>query len=343
MKTGATLPVCDLLTRDSFAAMDVAGYNYGIKRYEHDLKKYPQRLIVGSETFCSDAWSFWELAKKNHRLIGDFVWSGMDYLGEVGIGSWEYERYAADFSHGPGWVSAGSGRIDLTGKATAEMKYTRVAFELERIGMGVIPVPDASKKHSPSAWKMTNAIESWSWSGCEGMKTKVEVYARADHVSLFINGICAGTKHLKHGCRVVFDAVYQNGTAEAVAYDGNHRVLARTSLKTAGSKTILRVEAEDERVRRQDGLCYVRLRYTDEAGILKPMERGNIKVSVEGGRLLGLGSACPYNTRSYLDDVTDTYYGEALAVIEPAGAHVTVSADSPYGKGMAQIEVTEDE
>ncbi|MCD7830082.1 MAG: glycoside hydrolase family 2, partial [Clostridiales bacterium] len=91
MKTGATLHGCDLKTRDAFAAMDMAGYNYGIKRYRHDLKKYPDRLILGSETFCSDAYQFWELAKQEPRLIGDVVWAGMDNLGEVGSGAWEYQ------------------------------------------------------------------------------------------------------------------------------------------------------------------------------------------------------------------------------------------------------------
>ena len=92
--------------------MDIAGYNYGIKRYQHDLKKYPDRLILGSETFCDDAYTFWEMAKKNPRIVGDFVWAGMDYLGEVGVGSWEYRDYAPEFDHGPGWITAGSGRID---------------------------------------------------------------------------------------------------------------------------------------------------------------------------------------------------------------------------------------
>ena len=143
--------------------MDIAGYNYGINRYIHDLKKYPDRMILGSETFCSDAYRFWELAKENKRIIGDFVWAGMDYLGEVGIGSWEYKDYAPRFDSGLGWVSAGSGRIDLTGKPLAEMAYTRVAFGLQDIAIGVIPVDNTNSPHSPSAWKMTNAVESWSW------------------------------------------------------------------------------------------------------------------------------------------------------------------------------------
>lgn len=84
---------------------------------------------MGSETFCNDAYKFRELAKAEPRLVGDFVWAGMDYLGEVMVGSWEYEDYAKNFDGGLGWVSAGSGRIDLTGKPLGEALYTRVALE----------------------------------------------------------------------------------------------------------------------------------------------------------------------------------------------------------------------
>lgn len=342
MKFGATLYPCDLKTKNAFAKMDAAGYNYGIKRYRHDLKKYPERMILGSETFCSDAYRFWELAKRNPRIIGDFVWAGIDYLGEVGIGSWEYKEYASNFNSGKGWVAAGSGRIDLTGKPLAEMTYTKVAFEQEKIGIGVVPVPYARQKHSPSAWKMSNAIESWSWKGCSGKKTKVEVYARAHHVSLFVNEVCVGTKKIKNNCMASFRTVYRDGSVRAVAYDEQNRVLAEKELKTAGSKTKLTVKPELDTVCRDQDLCYVRLQYTDENGTVKPLERGTIRVKVEGGKLLGLGSACPFYERSYLSDVTDTYYGEAMAIIQPGlEEKIRITAESKYGKGSALIKVVD--
>lgn len=340
MKCGATLYPCDVKTRDSFAQMDIAGYNYGIYRYLHDLRKYPKRLILGSETFCSDAYRFWELAKKQKRIIGDFVWAGMDYLGEVGIGAWEYGDYAPDPNHGNGWVSAGSGRIDLTGKPLAEMRYTQVAFEQLPIAIGVIPVHQMSKRHSPSAWKMTNAVESWSFSGYDGKKAKVEVYARAHHVSLFVNGRCVGTKNPGNDCKVEFHTTYHDGELRAAAFDKNQVQIAEAILKTAGEKTRLRVEPELAEVNGDTDLCYVRLRYTDEAGILKPMVRGTIKVRVEGGTLLGIGSACPYYPHGYLTDRADTYYGEALAIIRPSHeGNVVVKAISKLGEGTAEIKV----
>lgn len=329
MKFGATLHGSDVKTRDAFAKLDVAGYNYGVNRYKKDLKKYPNRVILGSETFCSDAVTFYDLAKENPALIGDFVWAGMDYLGEVGLGAWEYPDYAPDFKHGPGWITAGTGTIDLVGTETSQMAYTQVAFGLSPIRIGVIPVKYAKEKHSPAAWRMTNAIESWSWNGCDGMPTTVEVYARGAEAELLLNGKSLGRKRLPANQQVKFDVVYQPGTLTAVVYNEAGKETSRTSLATAGEETELRLIPEMETVKKGE-LLYVRLRYTDKQGTVKPLTRGDIKVRVEGGKLLALGNACSYNERGYLTDTTDTYYGEALAIIEPLG-DVAVEAESQWG------------
>lgn len=338
MKRGATLHSCDVKTRDAFANMDIAGYNYGIYRYKHDLKKYPQRLILGSETFCNDAYKFRELAKQEPRLVGDFVWAGMDYLGEVMVGSWEYADYAETFDGGPGWVSAGSGRIDLTGKPLGEALYTRVALEADNGPyIAVCPVNHTGDRHSPSAWKMTNAMPSWSWTGCEERKANVEVYARAARVELVLNGHTVGSKTLKNDCLARFSIPYESGTLEAVSYDAADHEIGRCKLQSAGGTTRLTLDAEEPTVK-PGHLCYIRLRYTDENGITKPLARGNIQVQVRGGTLVGLGSACPFNKHSYLDSETDTYYGEALAIVRMGdGDAMTIAASD--GEYSAELTV----
>ena len=338
MKRGATLHGCDVKTRDAFANMDIAGYNYGIYRYKHDLKKYPQRLILGSETFCNDAYKFRELAKQEPRLVGDFVWAGMDYLGEVMVGSWEYADYAETFDGGLGWVSAGSGRIDLTGKPLGEALYTRVALEADNGPyIAVCPVNHTGDRHSPSAWKMTNAMPSWSWTGCEGRKANVEVYARAARVELVLNGHTVGSKTLKNDCLARFSIPYESGTLEAVSYDAADHEIGRCKLQSAGGTTRLTLDAEEPTVK-PGHLCYIRLRYTDENGITKPLARGSIQVQVRGGTLVGLGSACPFNKHSYLDSETDTYYGEALAIVRMGdGDAMTIAASD--GEYSAELTV----
>ncbi len=338
MKTMAKLPGCDRKTRDCYAAMDVAGYNYGILRYKGDVKKYPDRVILGSETFCSDAYKFWEFAKENPALIGDFVWAGMDYLGEVGVGAWEYKEYAPDFGHGVGWITAGSGRIDLIGNPLGEALYTQVAFELtDKPQIAVVPVNHTNEKHSPSAWKFSNAIPSWSWNGLNGKNAKVEVYSRAPMVALYINGKKVGQKRFKKNCRFIFKTRYYDGEITAVNLDKDGNELSRNSLYTAQEKTVLTLLPEKKTVK-QGEVCFVRLQYTDPEGVVKPLQRGMVRLNVEGGELLALGNACPFNAVGYCSNQTDTYYGEAMAVVRATADRVIITATD--GKLNASTEIT---
>ena len=329
MKCGATLYPCDLKTRDAYANMDIAGYNYGIFRYKHDLKKYPNRLILGSETFCKDAYSFWEIAKKNKRIIGDFVWAGWDYIGEVGDGAAEYSDYK--FEDPATRMTGGNGRIDLNGKPRAEAAYTRVAFEREAGPFIAVDPVYQKEKLRLTGWQLTKALESWSWDGCNGEPAKVEVYARAAQVELFINGKSVGKKKVKK-CRANFNTTYENGEITAVSYDNNGREINRYSLPTAGKETVLQVHPEEKKVK-TEGLAFIRLQYTDSKGIWKPMEKHNIKVTVENGVLKGLGSPAPYVKGNYTEDTVDTYYGEAMAVIQADGngpVKVTVADEERF-------------
>ncbi len=339
MKTMAKLHGCDVKTRGCYAAMDVAGYNYGILRYKHDVKKYPERIILGSETFCSDAYAFWEFAKRNPSLIGDFVWAGMDYLGEVGVGSWEYKEYAPSFKHGVGWVTAGSGRIDLIGNPLGEALYTKVAFELtDKPQIAVVPVSHTGEKHSPSAWKFSNALSSWSWNGLDGKKAQVEVYSRAPVVELYINGKKAGKKKFKKNCRFDFKVRYRGGEITAVNLDKKGNELSRNSLKTAGDETLLSVVPEKKEVKLGE-VCFIRLRYADANGTVKPLERGVLTVTVQGGELLAVGNACPFNVLGYNGTQTDTYYGEAMTVVKATAEKLTLTATDGKLSGITEITV----
>lgn len=335
MKNMAKLGGCDRATREPFARMDVAGYNYGILRYKKDVKKYPERIILGTETFCADAYEFMKIAEKNPAVIGDFVWAGMDYLGEVGVGAWEYPDYAPSFLHGVGWITAGSGRVDLVGTMEGEAAYTRVAFGIDNGPIiAVKPLSGAGKKHSPSAWKFTNAIKSWSWDGYEGKKAEVEVYTRSEKVELYLNGKLKAAKKRGKDCRVIFKIKYEPGELTAVSYDKGAET-ARYSLKTAEKQTVLSLSAEKP-VKRGE-VAFVNIDFTDENGTVKQLERGIVKLEVKGGELLGLGNACSYNEIGYCENYTDTYYGRALAVIKKTGDECVVSASCNEKSGKISL------
>ena len=128
-----------------------------------------------------------------------------------------------------------------------------------------------------------------------------------------------GSKTFRKDCKTQFRIPYESGTLTAIAYDAAGRELGRDVLNTAASATELRCEPEQPTIR-AGHLAFIRLRYTDPAGIAKPMERHRISVRVTGGRLLALGNACPYNADGYLKQDTDTYYGEALAIVLADGS-----------------------
>ena len=316
MKFGATLPPCDVRTRDAFANMDIAGYNYGIWRYRHDFKKYPDRLILGSETFCKDAWLFASIAKDHPQLIGDFVWAGMDYIGETGAGAPEYGNYHMDDDETQ--MTGGNGRIDLTGKPRAEAAYTKAALGVENGPFIAVQPVDRTDKPGLTGWTLTKAIESWSFEGCEGRQAKVEVYARADRIELYVNGKKAGEKKASRTCRTIFSVPYEPGELTAVSKDAQGKEIGRQTLCSAGGDTRLLVLPEETEAA-VGQLVFVRLRFTDENGIWKPLCRDTLRVTVENGTLIGLGSANSYVRGGYLTDRTDTYYGEALAAIRTDG------------------------
>lgn len=332
MKIGATLHGCDVKTRDAFAALDVAGYNYGIKRYKHDLKKYPNRFILGTETFCSDADVFYELAKKNPRLIGDFVWAGIDYIGEVGVGSWTIDEYCDnDFSHSVGWLTAGSGRIDITGKKLSEADFMQVAFDQKVIAIGVVPVNHYKRKHSPSAWKCSMALDNWSYDGFEGKTTEVEVYTKAPFIELYLNGKLLKRKKTKKTLNV-FKVKYQPGELKAQAYDKDYNLIDEAIIRSGKSVVTLTGTSELKEFKEND-LVYVRFMFSDKNGVVKPAIKDNITIdNVENGTLLGFGNGCSYSKEGYLNNTTSTYYGEVLAIIKPDNkGDVKVNASSKYG------------
>ena len=336
MKWGATLHGSDVKTRGAYANMDIAGYNYGIWRYKKDMKKYPDRLILGSETFCKDAWLFWNIAKHHPAIVGDFVWAGMDYIGETGMGAPEYGDYK--LLEDETQMTGGNGRIDITGKPRAEAAYTRVALEQQSDpAIGVQPV-DRTDNPNLTGWSLTKAVESWSWNGCEGKTATVEVYARAAEVELRLNGESLGRKKANKTCRTLFKVPYQPGELEAVSYDADGKATGSCTLTSASDKTELRLIPETESAA-PEGLCYVRLRYTDENGIWKPLERHMLKAEVENGTLAGLCCANSYIRGNYNEDTTDTYYGEALAIVRAGKDGEVTLTVTPEGGEPVQVKI----
>lgn len=291
--------------------LDVVGFNYGGSRLKKDVVKYPNRLMIASETLASDLPFNWSIVKEYPAVFGDFVWTAWDYLGEAGLGDWAYPSY------GGLPLLAGCGAIDITGKITAQNYYEQIVWGLRKEPyIGVSPVNHAGEVSHNGSWRFTDVIDSWSWDGDEGKKATVEVYADAAYVRLELNGQKIGIKKVKE-YKAKFQCKYQPGQLIAVGLDANKKEISRSSLVTGKKDTILSVVPEKTSIS-ADGmsLCYISIEFTDTDGTLKPYMEEQIVVEVRGsGQLAGFGSALAKTDETYTGNKFNAYRGRALAVV----------------------------
>ena len=341
MKRMAKIHRVDKKTKGAFANLDVAGYNYGILRYKHDLKKYPHRFILGTETFCEDAPLFMKMYKENPRIIGDFVWTGLDYLGEAGFNSWANGEDFDFVSDKSGWILDGGGRMDLFGNWESEMDFTRVAFSLDTLKIGVVSPHDYNALKHEASWKFSRAMHSYTFPGEEGKKTLVEIYTSAPYAELYLDDkkIASFDNHKGKDFKRI-KIRYTPGTLKAVAYDENHQKLAEDIL-TTGSKDGKLFVTPEEKEAKVGRIVFVPLSIRNKEGEVLPLAKGKVSIDrVTNGTLLRLGSAARYNKESYFSTSCSLYYGMAMAIVrmEKEGT-CEIKASSPYGEASASIQV----
>jgi beta-galactosidase len=334
--------VVDQKTAESFAYLDVSGYNYAESRYAMDHELHPQRVIVGSETNPGKIARNWALVREHAHVIGDFTWTGWDYLGETGVGRMRYGDGDGDaedgatggFSAPYPWITANTGDIDITGFRRPVSYWREIVWGRRDTPYIAVRPPS---HHGEAAnlrqmWTFTDAIASWSWPGSEGHPITVEVYADADEVELLVNGESAGRAAVgeAHPFLASLDTTYTPGELVAVAYrDGAET--GRCTLTSASGPVRLAVQVDRTRIEATDrDLAYIDIALVDADGNLHAGEDRAVTVAVNGpAGLQGLGSGNPRTEETFGAPTHDTYDGRALAVIRPTGAGtitVTVSA-----------------
>lgn len=325
MNKAANGKKADEITSPVMAALDICGYNYASGRYPLEGKAHPERIVVGSETFPQDIAKNWRMVKEYPYLIGDFMWTAWDYLGEAGLGAWAYTKDGKGFNKPYPWLLADSGAMDILGNPNGELFWAQAAWDLlDKPRIAVQPVNHPGVNPAKGTWRGTNALESWSWKNCDGNKAVVEVFTAAAKVELLINGKKAGKAKVKN-CRAVFQTKYQSGEISAIAYDASGNKVGQSTLVSATGKEQVRVVPENNSIKNGD-IVYYDISIIGENGVVESNADRRLKVTVEGGELLAFGSANPRTEESYLSGAFTTYYGKAQAVVRVTDAgklHVT--------------------
>lgn len=305
--------------------LDVAGYNYKVSIYEREHAAFPERIIYGSESFSKDMFQTWEIADRSTWLIGDFVWTAIDYLGEAGLGGSAYA--SAKYPNAPAapaswpWVVAACGETDLIGHQKGASLARDVVWGLSPVEIAVQkPVP-AGKVEVPRLWGWLDERANWTWAGAEGMPLGVAVYTRGDSVQLRLNGATVEQKAVPRGAtRVGFTVPYAPGTLEAVAFAGG-REIGRRSLTSAGKPAEIRMAAEQTKLRADtSAIAYFPLEIVDAGGRRVGDLQTKVQISIDGPAvLIALGSAIPTATGSFQQPTAQTWDGRALAIIRSTG------------------------
>lgn len=312
---------------------DIPGYNYATSRYERDGKERSEQPTVGSETFTHALYKNWHLVESIPTLIGDFMWTGWDYLGESAIGTIRYmdRKTKKDVEDGL-IISSGAGVIDILGKQRPETGWNKLIWKLtDQPTIGVSPYTHAKHFKSKRMWRRADTIASWSWEGCEGARADVTVYSAAPYVELVLNGKSLGKRKTKENTAVFPNVAYEPGALDAIDRSADGKALARAALTSATGKTQIRLVPETTALRANgQDLCYLNIDLAGENGVTKSSVDQKLTVQVAGpGALQGFGSARPNMAETFIGSTHTTYYGKALAVIragyEPGTITVTVS------------------
>lgn len=305
--------------------MDVIGYNYMTSRYLKDAAEYKDRVMVGTETYPKQIAENWDVITQSPAVIGDFTWTGWDYLGEV---SPVY----------PDLMNTG-GDISVIGNRRPISYYREIVFGLTK--QPCIAVQNPSNYGIPrnfGPWCYTDCTFCYSYEGQEGKPIMIQVYAGGDTVELFQNGKSLGKQACGKDTRyeTQFNTVYEPGELVAVAYE-NGEEIGRTSLKTSGKPAAVALSAEKYHI-----LAFINIDVMDEQGLLVADAVTPLHIEIEGpAQLLGFAGTRALHRNGYENVDTTAGEGHALAVLKLKGEQEKVTVKIS-GEGINEETVVLD-
>lgn len=306
-----------------FAAHDVAGYNYHLNSAPDDHQKVPSQVIVQTESYPRDAFANWKLVQENNCVIGDFVWTSMDYLGESSIGRWYYsgevpgQHWENDFFP---WHGAYCGDIDLIGWRKPISHFRSMLYNnTEKLYMAVKELNPEPLEIKETWWSVWPTWESWTWPGFEGKTVQVEVYSKYPKVRLYLDNKLIGEQPttVEQQFKATFSVPYSPGLIKAVGVE-NEKEMESTILQTSGESAKIELTADRKEITANgQDLSFVTVEITDKDGIIQPNAANRLQFKIEGaGTIAGVDNADIKDTDPYMGSTRKAWKGRALVVIK---------------------------
>ena len=328
-----------------FEVLDIAGYNYMIFKHAEDHQRDPQRVMWQTESFPRDAFKNWAYVNDYPYIVGDIVWTGLDYLGESGIGRYYYEgeRPGESYVEGgqPDWHGACCGDVDITGWRRPISHYREMLWSNKPSLYMAVKEPDGYRgKIFETSWSVWPTWESWNWKGWEGKPIDVEIYTKSPEVSLYLNDQLIGTKAVDRSTefKAVFSVPYEAGTLRAVAGDQT------VTLSTAGAPAALRLTT-DRKVLKANGqqLAFITVEVVDKEGRVCPDAAIPCEAGVSGqARLMAAASADLKDREPSTSQRFTTWKGRAMIVVRsnPQKGKAKVSVKSNLPPATIQLSIS---
>lgn len=323
-------------TAEPMSYLDIIGYNYvGDRYYKKDHQKYPARLMYGSEIYPNKSLANYKMAIECPYILGDFVWTAIDYMGEVAIGRREIssKKGMATIFRWP-WYNAFCGDLDLIGSRKPQSYYRNVVWENMPIAMAVHAPMAPGMYENLSQWGWPDERQSWTWNGCEGRQMDIHVYSHAPLVRLYLNGQVIGEQQIPEGAiQADFKVTYQKGELKAVNVVDAKETDACHLVTTNEAKHIRLIAEQDTVKADRSEIVYIMVTLTDHQGQTdENMDDAVLTFKVSGNaELLGVSNANPAEPMDFQGKRCQTYQGRCLAVLRSTGkkgsATLTVSGD----------------
>lgn len=312
-----------------FATLDIAGYNYAAggdhaeeRLVQKDHQRIPVRIIYGAESYPLESFNAWMDVIDNPYVIGDFVWTGFDYLGEASIGWLGYPQKGAFYP----WHLAYCGDIDVCGFKRPQSYYRDVLWQHES-GFPVslfVKSPEPSfdlpeNRAGWSKWHWHDVHANWNWPGLEGKEMEISVFCMYPEVELFLNGQSLGKMETNRAneWKATYRAPYAAGELKAVGYEEG--ILKSTFvLQTANQPLKIELEADRNTIK-PDGqdLSFITVEIQDENGVRSPKAENKITFEIEGpGEIIAVGSSNPRTTESFKQPHRNAWKGRCLVIIK---------------------------
>lgn len=320
--------------------LDVVGYNYLDSHYEADGERYPERVILGTESFPMNIDIVWDKVEKLPYVIGDCTWTAFDYIGESGIGQSAFfepddpvfqNRMSAATAlknHYP-WRLGNDADFDINGNLMPQGVYRSIVWGSNATGLFVQDPANFGKEELISMWGWPAVTANWNWNAKEGALVKLVVYSSAPEVELLLNGTSFGRKSSGKENRytATFEVPYAPGTLEVISLNGEE-VISAAKLTTTGAPAKIRLYQEPAV---GNNLRYIHVEIVDAQENIVPDAEVALCASLEGdAALAGFGSSNPITTDNYTAGKASSYHGRAMSIIrlnsDFAGAKLTVSA-----------------